>query len=285
MSKYYLVASYYNLRTKEYENETIIKSLQQNKLDTLSKIDEFTTNHTISEILNLIEKEHGKTGFNHLAIIYLKNKNSKPYHFRIIENDQRFNKSIVTCNTEDNYILNKRRKTTYLNRSNELYLEQVNILIKILENKDFEKFKNIYPYDPQENDFSYLVKRYIASSYDTEEARVNDLNLILLEFSRYKTFRGWYSNQIKLKNNIRIRNQNGIEQRRFSNQPRVIIHTKEENMSFFESRFKEKTGKSYDEYTTEQYNLENEEYLTEEEYTSMNDKTTEDNQPIIRRRH
>ena len=280
MSKYYLVASYYNIRTKQYENETIIKSLPEVNLTTLSKIDEFTTSHTIPDILNLIEKELGRTGFNHLAIIYLKNQNSAPIHYRVIENDQRFNKSIITCNTEDNYILNKRRKTNYLNRGNDLFLEQVNILKNILENKDYEKFNNIYPYD---NDFSYLVKRYMDSSYDTEEAILNDLNLILLEFSRYKTFRGWYSNQLKLKNNIRIRNHGPQEQINISKQPKVIIHTNEENMTIFESRFKEKTGKSYSEYTTNEYNIENEEYLSEEEYASMNDY--EEDNKVRGRRH
>ena len=280
MSKYYLVASYYNIRTKQYENETIIKSLPEVNLTTLSKIDEFTTSHTIPDILNLIEKELGKTCFNHLAIIYLKNQNSAPIHYRIIENDKRFNKSIITCNKEDNYILDKRRTTNYLNRSNELYIEQANILKGILENKDYEKFNNIYPYD---NDFSYLVKRYIDSSYDTEESRLNDLNLILLEFSRYKTFRGWYSNQIKLKNNIKIRNQERQEQINIQKQPKVIIHTNEENMNFFESRFKEKTGKFYSEYTTCEYNIENEEYLSEEEYASMNDY--EEDNKLRGRRH
>jgi len=281
MSKYYLVASYYNMKKTEYENETIIKSLSGINFTSLSKIDEFTTRHTTSEIIKKIEEEQGKTGFNHLAILYLKSKNSKPIPYRVIENDKRFNKTINTSADETHYILGKQRNTNYVNRGNELYIEQSNILKNILETKDYEKFLNIYPYD---NDFNHLVKRYIDSSYDTEEARITDLNLILLEFSRYKTFRGWYSNQLKIKNNINIRRPNQVEQVILPKKStKVTVHTTEENMAFFESRFKEKTGKSYNEYTTEEYNRDNEEYLSEEEYASMNDY--EEDNKIRGRRH
>ena len=73
MSKYYLIASYYNLHTNTYQNETIIESINGKKLNTLAQIDDLTSNNTSTELFKLIEEETNKTGFNHLSIMYLKN--------------------------------------------------------------------------------------------------------------------------------------------------------------------------------------------------------------------
>ena len=73
MSKYYLVASYYNQKTKKYELETIIKSLKGTSLDTLYDIDLMTTSYPLTELIKTIEEETKKEGFNHLAIKYIKN--------------------------------------------------------------------------------------------------------------------------------------------------------------------------------------------------------------------
>ena len=72
MSKYYLVASYYNVYKKSYTNEVIIRKLNNISLSSLIKIDEFTSKYTELEILNMIENELGINSLNHLAIKYIK---------------------------------------------------------------------------------------------------------------------------------------------------------------------------------------------------------------------
>ena len=80
----------------------------------------------------------------------------------------------------------KYRKTYFINLNNELFRKELNQLLDILKNKDYELFKSFHPL---ENDFSFLVKNYINSSHDNENYEEEDLKKIILEFSRYKTFR------------------------------------------------------------------------------------------------
>ena len=50
MSKYYLVASHYNIYTKNYEKEVIIKEINGINLSSLNKIDEFTSKYDNFEL-------------------------------------------------------------------------------------------------------------------------------------------------------------------------------------------------------------------------------------------
>lgn len=283
MAKYYLVASYYNMKTKEYENETIIKSLDGHNLSTLEHIDDFTTSHTIPEILSILEREQGKMGFNHLAIVYLKNQSSTPNYYRIIDNDKRFNTCLKSAKPATNYILGKQRNTIYLNQGNELYREELAKLLDILENRNYELFKSIYPLN---NDFSFLVKRYIDSDYDNNQTREEDLRQVLLEFSRYKTFRGWYSNQKKLKNNLNFKRSSNIPSSSTMQnkaKKKVVVHSIKENIEEYEEKFEKEQGVSYSSYNTNQYNMDNDEFLSEEEYLSMHSDEYDDSKSLGRR--
>lgn len=267
MSKYYLVASYYNLRTNNYEKETIIDSLEGINLNTLYNIDSFTSSHNKLDILNLIEKEKEKQGLNHLAIMYLKNKNSSPVYYRVIDNDQKFKECIEESDISINKILGKSKKTIYINRNNELYRSELRKLLDIINKRDYKLFKSIYPYD---NDLSFLVKRYLTTSYDTRDVELEDYYQILVEFSRYKTFRGWYMNQNKLRNNISIKPKTNNDNSSLKEQKIEVISILEHEKEY-ERKFESDNGVSYSSFNTNKYNMDNEEFLDEDEYMSMQD--------------
>lgn len=279
MSKYYLIASYYNLHTNTYQNETIIESIKGKKLNTLAQIDDLTSNNTSTELFKLIEEETNKTGFNHLSIMYLKNKTSLPTYYRIIENDKLFNNCLNTSKQVTNFILGKQKTTLYINRNNELYREELVNLLTIIETKNYSLFKSIYPYN---NDFSFLVERYMNTSYDNELSKEEDLNQILLEFSRYKTFRGWYLNHNKKKTILSSKNNKNKEIPPKIKLEKTIIPTIKENEEAYEKRFKNEYGISVKSYNTSKFNIDNEEFLSEEEYDSMNNYE-EDNLHLGRR--
>lgn len=267
MSKYYLVASYYNLRTSNYEKETIIDSIEGVNLNTLYNIDSFTSSRTNLSILNLIEKEKGKQGLNHLAIMYLKNKNSAPIYYRVIDNDQKFKECIEESNVSTNKILGKSKKTIYINRNNELYRSELKKLLDIINKRDYRLFKEIYPYD---NDLSFLVRRYLTTSYDTRDVELEDYYQVLVEFSRYKTFRGWYMHQNKVRDNISIKQKNNNDISNL-NKKKIDVISIEEHEREYERKFASDKGITYSSFNTNKYNIENEEYLDEDEYISMLD--------------
>lgn len=268
MSKYYLVASYYNLRTNTYEKEVIIDSLKGVNLNTLYAIDSFTSRHTSLNILNLIEKEKNKQGLNHLAIMYLKNKNSSPIYYRVIDNDSKFKECIEESDVSINKVLGKTKNTIYINRNNELYRNELKKLLNIINKRDYKLFESIYPYD---NDFKFLVKRYLTTSYDTRDAELEDYYQILVEFSRYKTFRGWYMNQNKLKNNLSTKQKKNTSSIKKNIPTKKNITSIEEHEQEYEKQFASNMGISYSSFNTNKYNAENEEFLDEDEYKSMQD--------------
>lgn len=267
MSKYYLVASYYNLRNNSYEKEVIIDSIDGVNLNTLYNIDSFTSGRTNLSILNLIEKEKGKQGLNHLAIMYLKNKNSAPVYYRVIDNDQRFKECIEESSVSTNKILGKSKKTVYINRNNELYRSELKKLLDIISKRDYRLFREIYPYD---NDLSFLVRRYLTTSYDTRDVELEDYYQVLVEFSRYKTFRGWYMNQNKVRNNISIKQKNNNDMGSFKDKKIEVISI-EEHEKEYERKFASDKGVTYSSFNTNKYNIDNEEFLDEDEYMSMLD--------------
>lgn len=275
LGKYFLVASYYNQKTKVYEKETIIKLLDGISFESLYDIDLMTSKYNLIDLLKMIESENKGDGFNHLAIKYLKNKNELPIYYRIIENDLEFNKCIISSSKLTKCILGKKRTTNYISRHNKLYKQELEKLLKIIETKNYELFLSIYNKEKdKDKDFVYLVKRYMNSSYDTYEAESNDLMEILVEFSRYKTFRGWYVNNLKLKNNIKSKSI--VKPVKKSKNRKNKVSSISENIAKFEERFEQVNGISYDSYQKNQYNKENDEYLSEEEYLSMFDLFDDD---------
>ena len=263
MSKYYLVACYYDMHKKSYTNEITIKKLNNITLSSLIKIDDFTTKHSETEILNMIEKEFNIRGINHLSIKYVKNDYETPVYYKVITNNKEFNSCINSTQIKELKLMDKKRKTSFISLNNDLLKNELTELLKILNTKNYALFQEVYP---KENDFSFLVKNYMNSNYDNELYSEEELRKIILEFSRYKTFRGWIINKAlpktkKTSQNIIIKKES-IKHKK--------INSIEENIAFYENEFEKRTGDTYSSYTTTFFNQENDEYLSEEEYNQMN---------------
>ena len=241
MARYYLAASYYDKQKKTYTNQITINNINGIKLSSLDKIDSFTSEHTSLEIFNMIEKELNINNINHLAIKYLKKNDSPPKYYKVITSDKLFNECIKSMRKTKITILDKTRDTYLVNRNNPLFKQELTKLLEIINKKDINEFYKNYPYSSKINDLSFLVERYLNTSYDNDMDKEKDLELILLEFSRYKTFRGWFIEQIKLKYNItsnqKINQQQETTPKQKNKTPPKSI---EENIEQYEKKFAKK---------------------------------------------
>lgn len=279
MGRYYLVGSYYDMYKKTYSNEIKIKEIDGVKLSSLVSIDNFTSKYTNLEVINMIEKELGIKGINHLVVRYSKSNDFAFEHYRVIYKDDMFNSCINSLKENTVNILGKTRKTLFVDRNNELYKNEVKKILEIIKNRDIDTFNKIYP---KNNDFSLLVRRYLNSSYDNELDKEDDLKLILLEFSRYKTFRGWIVEQNKLKENsfdrsTNYKNTNSSTKNNSKN--KIHISTYEESSKEFDKMFVSRNNMGYDQYRTLEHNCyddEKEEFLDLDEYNRMNDYDEEE---------
>lgn len=260
MSKYYLVASFYNMYTRSYENETIV-NLPGVDLSTLQAIDNFTCTHNNSEIISIIEKEMGYQEFNHLAIKYYKTKSSKPTYYKTITNNLLFKKCTLNL-VSKKYNIRGQVISALTIPNNKLFIMEKSKLISIIESKDINNFKKIYPYD---NVFSRSVIDYMSIIHDNQEEQQQELNLILTEFSRYKTFRGWITSQQT--KNYQINNHPQTSKKSLPSQsqikPKTIItkSIKEHEADYIEN-FNKDNPISYEEHQT---NLYNRAYLEDED--------------------
>lgn len=261
---------------KNISDEVIIKSLNGVKLSSLSKIDSFTSKYSNFDIFRMIEKELNIKSLNHLAIKCVKSNDLKPVYYRIIGEDKLYNECVSNLEERKVSMLGKTRETLFVKRSNELFKNELFKLLEVINSGSFDGFREIYPID---NDFSFLVRRYLNTSYDNDLDKERDLNLILLEFSRYKTFRGWFVNNFKKKDTL-------IKKREVVNNKKENIKKKvstfDENMTLFEKKFSDEYDMSYDSYRTLEYNQGKsycnddcddvkEEFLDEKEFNNMID--------------
>lgn len=278
MGRYYLVGSYYDMYKKTYSNEIRIKELDGIKLSSLVNIDGFTSKYSLDEIIILLEKELGIKGINHLVVRYSKSNDSVPEHYRVIYKDDMFNSCVNSLKENTVNILGKTRKTLFVDRNNELYRSEVKKILDTIKSNNVEEFSKIYP---KNNDFSLLVRRYLNSSYDNELDKEEDLKLILLEFSRYKTFRGWIVEQNKLKENNFRRSttyNKSVSSKKVSKN-KGYISTYEESSKEFDEIFVSRNNMGYDQYRTLEHNCydeEKEEFLDVDEYNIMNDYDEEE---------
>lgn len=280
MPKYHLVASYYDMFEKnpnlKYKNEVKI-SLPNIDLSTLQAIDFFTASHTSLEIFKIIKEQLGISGRNQLSIKYEKNKADKPDYYRVITNNPEF----ATCTKKneligywvgDNYI-----KTLAVPMYSPLLEKEFQELKTIIETKDLDQFEQMFPY--KNSNLHFLVTRYIASSYDTNEAMQADLKTIEKEFSRYKTFRGWIIAKEKAKSYRRTQTSSAINNQPTGQKPKETIEPQsikkyaEEYQKEFDKINKDK-GITYDSYQTYQYNtshleMDKEEFLEESEMSFL----------------
>lgn len=295
MSKYTLVASYYDKYEKnsnlKYKNEVEV-SLSEIDLSTLQAIDNFTSSHTYFEIFQLLEYEKDIKGKNHLAIKYQKNKTSKPTYYKVIEN----RKDFTPC-TKDNVLktypsINKMITSLVVQNNNELFQKEKRKLSNIIEERNFEDFIKCFPYE--NSDLYHLVNRYINTDYDNDTARYEDYQKIMNEFSRYKTFRGWFviTNLDTPKKNItKIEKQPSNDYQTYKP---IFPKTREYHEEEYRKNFEQQNNISYETYQTYKYNTsslqdDKEEFLEEEEISRLQEQydnfSEELTRPNIKRRH
>lgn len=303
MAKYYLVASYYNMYTKKYENETEIE-LKGVDLSTLQKIDLFTSSHTKNQIFEIIEENYGIKNLNHLAIKFYKNKNSSPEPYRVIVNNSFYKEAIKELENIEYYLPNKKVYANGIkNKESFLYKKERKILEQLIKNRELTKFNEIYP---RNDDLKSLVNNYLTNKYEAGEGSQEnrDYNLIFKEFSKYTTFRNWIISREKyeerrLNNNRQANNRLPInnQSKNNKNKPKKIEKKSIEELEDeyitmlakkvqeeFESKTKKDSRKSIKEISTEEARkriikemLENinnqtdeyEEFLDEEEIKQM----------------
>ena len=290
MQKYFLVASYYNLHTRKYEEETIV-NIPQVDLTTLQSIDHYTSRKTHTELLNEISSQLKNPRINHIAIKFYKTKNSDPEYYKVIEDNPSFSNCALDLTSQPiTYrIFNKVISSPSIKSTNQLLIKEKEKLKTILETKDANEFKKIYP---RENMFSTLVLGYINSDYDEYDEQQRILKSIEQEFSRYKTFRGWIVSQ----ENLKTKSPTIIP--RINPRPQVQpptrnqkIKTIQENEEEYEKNFQDENNTSYQAYQTRKFNThyldeDKEEFLDIDEYEKMNNyyEEPQEETPSIRRR-
>lgn len=265
MSRYYLVGSYYDIYNKSYTNEHIIYKIDGISLSSIDKIDNFTSSHSKGEILKMLEDDLGIKGINHLSIKYSKSDSDFPVYYKLIDNNKMFNDCVNSCIIKEANQLNSYRRTLVVSLDNELFKEELKLLLDIISKKDYQLFRSVYS---KENYFSFLVKSYINSCYDNELYEEEDLKKIVLEFSIYMTFRSWIvSKQISGK----IKKSSKPVKKFDNNKQNIGVSSIDNCEKEYEERFYLDKGITYNEYMTNQFNNESEEFLDEDEYSSMNE--------------
>lgn len=288
MQKYYLVASHYNIRKNKYENEFVV-TLPGIDLTSIQAIDSFTASYTLSELLQLIEQETHRQGLNHLAIKYYKNKKMDPKPRRIIENNPDYAKlAKESLRKREYYLLGQKYEFYAVNYENLFFLKNLRKVIEMIANRDSDGFNELYPY---EDNFKWLVTRFISSSYDTADSEKEDLLKIKKEFSRYTTFRKFIIAEEKRKEKKnQINTQKSIipnnDSKKTNNNPkkRSKVNSKsiEEYNKLYEENFQKENAISYQTYQTMQHNLshlelDKEEFLEEQELDIMYEPLEENN--------
>jgi len=277
MSKYCLVGSCYDSKNNKYNKEILIKELGGEKLSSLIKIDRFTCKYTRLEIFSMIEKELGVSGLNNLSIRC--NSNSDNFNYlRAIVDDKKFYDCILNVKEDTKTILGKVRSTNFVNRNSFLYKEEFNKLLAIINDGSFDGY-----YYTSKNDLVSLVNMYKQNKASTLEELSDKrriLNLISLEFSRYKTFRGWYVLEKKKRVNTYVGWKKSNPKINVTSKREKVL-TIEENEALFDENFKKKYGISFEEYALNSYNSENESFLDEDEYRQMYDY---DASSVVKRR-
>lgn len=194
MSKYYLVANYYDKNTSSYSNEVILNPPGVD-LSTLSKIDAFTSKYGSYEILKLMEKIFNNVNINHLAIKYY--EYDTPKYLKIIEKNLDFHKLALTTYRDS------KNKSNMVSINSLYFKKEFNDLMSILSQEDMNIASFLEHYDKDDKLLS-LVNKYLYFSFDNEEDLINKKNLltqIKQEFSKYNVFRRWII--LKNKRNLR----------------------------------------------------------------------------------
>ena len=273
MSKYYLVAAYYD--GKNFVNEVQIDGLGEYSLKSLRDIDLFTSSHSLQEIIHILEKYYDIDPRSSVSVKRYKNVNATFDYYKAIISNKKYNETILDMQEITYAISGHRMRTLAVFRDSSLFKEEFLKLDYMLKSKDMAKFKEVYPYD---NQFSLVVSRYMSDAYDNDFEREKDYETIQNEFSRYKTFRSWIVNQDKLKRfqNQTSRVRKSVKVRNTKEVSKSGRNTIEEYEEAYNQQFMKKNSVSYDSYQARKYNLshlesDKEEFLDEEEFKAMDD--------------
>lgn len=191
MGKYSLVASFYTPITKSYENEQEI-IINDVCLNSLAKIDKYTSKYTSEDFYHKLGVEKK---FTIISIKYLKAKSSTPIYIPIIFNNEIISSCVDELETKRFY--NYPNYDYAINKKNPYFQSELRVLKKIIETKNLKVLNSLF--SPNDK-FGNMVKRYILTDYDVNEQneKKQDLNIIIEEFSRYKNFRRWIVNNVRL---------------------------------------------------------------------------------------
>lgn len=258
MGKYALVASHYDQYRNEFLNELII-NIPNFDLTKLENIDNFTSDKTNLEIMNIIKETNNITNQNFLSIVYYKNKSSKPNYFKVIYNNPLIHE--LSNNTEVRLIGTKQHSYATSVKHSNLFMAEFKNIENMLEKKDISELISKFGENHQ---LIYLANNYLACDPFDYEGISECFNLLKNEFSRYKTFRGWIVN--KAKHNKKTADK--------IKQEKIIPKTISEYESEYEKNFEDKQNKTYLSSIKENYNLkyldeDKEEFIEEDELEQM----------------
>lgn len=201
MGKYYLVAYYYNKKTKKKEN---IKFIKEYYKKTLLEIDKYTSNKSFYEIKKEIELKNKNYEMNGIEIRYYPlSTKEKYYTMSVITDDIEYYKTI------NNISEPKKNKPYTIKRLDPNLYEARYIFETLLLDLKKDIIDMIYTDNYEEkNEFrkhlNYYFKEYNNLSYiDKQEI----IELLLEEFGYYKNYRKWIVAKHKkaLQNNYNYR--------------------------------------------------------------------------------
>ncbi|MBE6147169.1 MAG: hypothetical protein E7168_02415 [Firmicutes bacterium] len=196
--KYELVASYYDGRT--FKDQTVLEGTPT----ILHEIDYITCIYpSVSYFLNLLDKDGTISGKNHLAIRFIKNKE---YHYiQPLFNYPEMQDIIPRLQEKNVYLDGQRHYFLGVPVEHPLYKEKLREFYSWVKDSPELFFSIIYGNNyPKKLD--RLVSLYLEgrtssfSKLEDERAYLDNKSLLELEFSRYKTFRGYLirTNQYKM---------------------------------------------------------------------------------------
>lgn len=260
MGKYALVASYYSLKTKRYDKETLVK-VDGYDFSKLQDIDKFTLGNSKSMVWNTIRRENNVEGCNFLSIRYVKNQDADPVYYMVMFD----NKELLSCVNDLKLGIGSQGKYTYsIAKNNAFFGDEKEKLLVLIEKRDYEQLDSLVG---KRGHLRFLIDRYLNSFYDygEEDKRIRDLADIVLEFSRYKTFRGWIvSNKKLLLNNINNRSVNVSKNNQNGKNSYKAPGKKIKNRGMEEKDFLVD-----EELALDVYNKSNEEFLAKDEFYEM----------------
>lgn len=262
MGKYTLVASSYDPIHNRFFDEVAIK-LVGGPQNELVQIDRYTATCSKIEILRELKEKGLIQEQDTLSIRYLKTKDSNPIYYNVIFDNQKLIHSIENL-TEKKYYHDFPKVSLSLRFDDSYFEMEWKQLKNLIELKNFDEIKAKYKKLTQ---LIFLIERYLNSPYDDDLAREQGLKEIELEFSRYKTFRGWIVEKSKKKKKI-LTSNNSVKKIK----KRIDPISKEAAETEFEKNFMKKNLLDYKNYLLNQYNqqdMDKEEFIEEDELEQM----------------